>query len=128
MHGTDDTATRDAAQGGSQRAIRGETMALTKRQRQIYDFISQFVDAKGYSPSLEEIAAAFGLSSVATVHKHVKHLVDKGYLRKAWNRSRSVEPIPAEDSAPSIQLPILGSVAAGACVVRAGLSRLLAHR
>ncbi len=89
------------------------TMALTKRQRQIYDYISQFVEEQGYSPSLEEIAAAFGLSSVATVHKHVKHLVDKGYLRKAWNRSRSVEPVPAEETVESVHLPILGSVAAG---------------
>ena len=96
-------------------------MALTKRQRQIYDFISRFVEEEGYSPSLEEIAAAFGLSSVATVHKHVKHLVDKGYLRKAWNRSRSVEPVPAGDREggaregviEGLSLPILGTVAAG---------------
>jgi repressor LexA len=89
------------------------TLALTRRQRQVFDFISEFVEKEGYSPSLEEIAAAFDLSSVATVHKHVKHLVDKGYLRKAWNRSRSVEPVPAEESIPSLQLPILGTVAAG---------------
>ena len=98
-------------------------MALTKRQRQIYDFISQFVEEQGYSPSLEEIAAAFGLSSVATVHKHVKHLVDKGYLQKAWNRSRSVEPVPFGPDSPrpgasgegdgGWHLPILGTVAAG---------------
>ena len=89
------------------------TLALTKRQRQVLDYISNFVEEQGYSPSLEEIAAAFGLSSVATVHKHVKHLVEKGYLRKAWNRSRSVEPVPPEQTVESIQLPILGSVAAG---------------
>ena len=97
----------------------GVTMALTKRQRQIFDFISAFVEERGYSPSLEEIAAAFGLSSVATVHKHVKHLVDKGYLRKAWNRSRSVEPVPPTEAgsepgeAESVHVPILGTVAAG---------------
>jgi repressor LexA len=91
-------------------------MALTRRQRQIFDFVSGFVEEQGYSPSLEEIAAAFGLSSVATVHKHVKHLVDKGYLQKAWNRSRSVEPVPqqaVESVATSLHLPILGTVAAG---------------
>ena len=54
----------------------------------------------GYSPSLEEIGAHFGLSSVATVHKHVQHLVEKGYLRKAWNRSRSVEPVEEAERAP----------------------------
>ncbi len=116
--------------------VEGQTAALTKRQRQVFDFISGFVTDEGYSPSLEEIAKAFGLSSVATVHKHVKHLVDKGYLRKAWNRSRSVEPVPeqraeatvSESSAASgvsagrnaaievaeaVHLPILGTVAAG---------------
>lgn len=87
--------------------------ALTRRQREIFDYISGFVADQGYSPSLEEIAAAFGLSSVATVHKHVKHLVDKGYLRKAWNRSRSVEPVPEEEAPESVHLPILGTVAAG---------------
>ena len=68
-------------------------VALTRRQREIYDFVREFVDERGYSPSLEEIGARFGLSSVATVHKHVQHLVEKGYLRKALNRSRSVEPV-----------------------------------
>lgn len=87
--------------------------ALTRRQREIYDFIRGFVEEQGYSPSLEEIAGAFGLSSVATVHKHVKHLVEKGYLRKAWNRSRSVEPVPEEEPEASVHLPILGTVAAG---------------
>ena len=68
-------------------------MALTRRQREIYDFICEFVEANGYSPSLEEIGAHFELASVATVHKHIQHLVAKGFLKKAWNRSRSVEPV-----------------------------------
>lgn len=88
-------------------------MALTKRQREIYDFISEFVKEKGYSPSLEEIAGHFGLASVATVHKHIHHLVEKGMLRKAWNRSRSIEPVEEARSALS-ELPLLGTVAAGA--------------
>jgi repressor LexA len=88
-------------------------VALTRRQREIYDFIRGFVGREGYSPSLEEIGAHFQLSSVATVHKHVQHLVDKGFLRKAWNRSRSVEPVePPEAEVTS--LPLLGVVAAGA--------------
>jgi repressor LexA len=87
-------------------------VALTRRQREIYDFIRDFVKEHGYSPSLEEIGAGFGLSSVATVHKHVQHLVEKGYLRKAWNRSRSVEPVEEETSAV-VALPLLGTVAAG---------------
>ena len=107
---------RDARGAGKSTASSASSVALTRRQREIYDFISGFVVEQGYSPSLEEIAAAFGLSSVATVHKHVKHLVDKGYLRKAWNRSRSVEPVPPEpevESVDSLYLPILGTVAAG---------------
>ena len=87
-------------------------MALTRRQREIYDFIRDFVDAKGYSPSLEEIGEAFQLSSVATVHKHVQHLVEKGFLRKAWNRSRSVEPVEGAGSGVAA-LPLAGVVAAG---------------
>lgn len=95
-------------------------MALTRRQREIFDFISAFVEEQGYSPSLEEIADHFGLSSVATVHKHVQHLVEKGLLRKAWNRSRSVEPVPQSEREGSAEdaglttLPLVGTVAAGA--------------
>ena len=88
-------------------------MALTRRQREIYDYICRFVSDHGYSPSLEEIGAHFDLSSVATVHKHVQHLVDKRFLRKAWNRSRSVEPVAPPD-VRSVSLPLLGLVAAGA--------------
>lgn len=88
-------------------------MALTRRQREIYDFISDFVAENGYSPSLEEIGEAFGLSSVATVHKHVHHLVEKGFLKKAWNRSRSVEPVEGAGTGLSL-LPLVGVVAAGA--------------
>ena len=88
-------------------------MALTRRQREIYDFIREFVADSGYSPSLEEIGENFGLSSVATVHKHVQHLVEKGYLKKAWNRSRSVEPVEGAGTGLSV-LPLVGIVAAGA--------------
>jgi repressor LexA len=97
---------------------KGLPMALTRRQREIYDFIREFVAEKGYSPSLEEIAAGFGLSSVATVHKHVQHLVEKGMLRKAWNRSRSVEPVEPMTPAAGglVSLPLLGRVAAGALI------------
>jgi repressor LexA len=90
-------------------------VALTRRQREIYDFVCGFVRDRGYSPSLEEIGAHFGLSSVATVHKHVQHLVEKGMLRKAWNRSRSVEPVESGDGRGGalVTLPLLGAVAAG---------------
>jgi repressor LexA len=88
-------------------------MALTRRQREIYDFVCGFIAEQGYSPSLEEIGARFDLASVATVHKHVEQLVAKGWLRKAWNRSRSLEPTTVETET-TLTLPLLGVVAAGA--------------
>jgi repressor LexA len=88
-------------------------MALTRRQRQLYDFVRDFIAENGYSPSLEEIGEGLGLSSVATVHKHVAQLVAKGWLRKSWNRARSLEP--ADEEGPGeVLLPLLGVVAAGA--------------
>ncbi len=87
-------------------------MALTKRQREIFDFICDFVDENRYSPSLEEIGEHFGLTSVATVHKHVQNLVEKGLLRKTWNRSRSIEIVEAAPES-ACEIPLLGTVAAG---------------
>ena len=89
-------------------------MALTRRQREIYDFVCSFIEAHGYSPSLEEIGEHFGLASVATVHKHVGQLVAKGWLRKAWNRSRSLEPAGVAPASDVLSLPLLGVVSAGA--------------
>lgn len=88
-------------------------MHLTKRQKEILDFIREYLEREGYAPSLEEIGMRFGLSSVATVHKHVQNLVEKGLLRKAWNRSRSIEVIDPERSVAR-EVPLLGFVAAGA--------------
>ncbi|HTO68891.1 MAG TPA: transcriptional repressor LexA [Myxococcota bacterium] len=88
-------------------------MHLTKRQKEIFDFVCEYLDRSGYAPSLEEIGERFGLSSVATVHKHVQNLVDKGLLRKAWNRSRSIEVVREEPAASSQTIPLLGRVAAG---------------
>lgn len=88
-------------------------MALTRRQREVYDTIRSFISRHGYSPSLEELGAALGLSSVATVHRHVERLIEKGLLRKDPHRSRSVEPVEPE-APPSVVLPLLGVVAAGA--------------
>jgi repressor LexA len=87
-------------------------MHLTKRQKEIFDFVRAYIERDGYAPSLEEIGERFGLSSVATVHKHVQNLVEKGLLRKAWNRSRSIELVEAEPPG-TVEIPLLGSVAAG---------------
>jgi repressor LexA len=96
-------------------------MAITKRQRQVYDFIYGFVQKNGYSPSFEEIGDGLGLSSLATVHKHVTNLEKKGLLRRDYNRSRSIDVLPIRglfkrqpQKAPSeIALPLMGRIAAG---------------
>ena len=87
---------------------------LTKRQREILDYLNEFIEQRGYAPSLEEIGRRFGLSSLATVHKHLTNLQDKGFIRRAWNRSRSVELVPTRMGGRALDLPLLGYVAAGA--------------
>lgn len=88
-------------------------MYLTKRQRQILDFIKHFIEEKGYSPSLEEIGAAFGLTSPATIHKHILNLIEKGLLKRGWNRSRSIEVLEGKEPEPTRELPLMGFIAAG---------------
>lgn len=88
-------------------------MALTRRQRQVLDVVRDLIERNGYSPSLEEIGEQLGLSSVATVHKHVSHLVQKGYVRRAWNQNRSIELVDAGKGRGAIQLPLSGTIAAG---------------
>ncbi len=89
-------------------------LPLTKRQREILDYLNEFIQQHGYAPSLEEVGRRFGLSSLATVHKHLTNLQDKGFIKRAWNRSRSVEVIPTRTGGRAVELPLLGYVAAGA--------------
>jgi repressor LexA len=86
---------------------------LTKRQREILDYLNDFINQHGYAPSLEEIGRRFNLSSLATGHKHLTHLQEKGFIKRAWNRSRSVELIPTRVGQRAVELPLLGYVAAG---------------
>ena len=94
-------------------------MALTKRQRQVYDFIAEFIQANGYSPSFEEIGEALGLSSLATVHKHITNLEEKGFLRRDYNRSRSIDVLSPKGKGKTVitgaatSLPLMGRIAAG---------------
>ena len=88
-------------------------LPLTKRQREILDYLNEFIQQHGYAPSLEEIGRRFGLSSLATVHKHLTNLQEKGFIRRSWNRSRSVELLPSRSGGRAIELPMLGYVAAG---------------
>lgn len=88
-------------------------MPLTKRQKEILDYIEGFIDDRGYAPSFEEIAESFGYSSLATVHEHLSNLERKGYIRKSYNESRSIELVGRDTATPVLELPLLGSVAAG---------------
>lgn len=88
-------------------------MYLTRRQREIYEFLTKHIEAFGYAPSLEEICAHFGLSSPATAHKHLTRLEEKGLIHREWNRGRSIEIVPMQTELPGIELPLLGTVAAG---------------
>ncbi len=88
-------------------------LPLTKRQREILDYLNEFIQQHGYAPSLEEIGRRFSLSSLATVHKHLTNLQEKGFIRRAWNRSRSVELVPTRVGERAVELPLLGFVAAG---------------
>ena len=101
-------------------------MALTRRQKELYDFLLNFVDQHGYSPSFEEIAEGMGLSSLATVHKHITNLEQKGLLKRDYNRSRSIDLLKprglmktslavaaAATAQSNFTLPLLGRIAAG---------------
>jgi repressor LexA len=88
-------------------------MPLTKRQKEILDFLEGFLAENGYAPSFEEIAKHFGYTSLATVHEHLENLRGKGYIRKSYNASRSVELVPAGAKVSAVELPLLGQVAAG---------------
>ena len=97
-------------------------MALTKRQKQVLDFIAGFVDDNGYCPSYEEIAHGLELASLATVHKHISVLESKGYLKRGFNQSRSLELAPKylqeqrRTKPASLEVPLVGRIAAGAPV------------
>jgi repressor LexA len=89
-------------------------MSVTRRQKEVLDFISTFVQRNGYSPSFEEIARGLNLKSLATVHKHITNLQKKGMLQRAHNRSRSIDVLPPRSKTrQSERLPLMGRIAAG---------------
>jgi repressor LexA len=89
-------------------------MHLTRRQKEILDFVGRHLERKGYAPTIEEIGEHFGLTSLATVHKHLTNLQDKGFIKRAANRSRALELVPSGMAVRAVELPLLGRVAAGA--------------
>jgi len=88
-------------------------MSLTKRQREILNYLSSYAEENGYAPSFEEIAAQFNYNSLATVHEHLSNLERKGYIKRSYNESRAIEILPSEAFPRAIELPLLGTVAAG---------------
>ena len=86
-------------------------MHLTKRQREIYEYLKDHIRSRGYAPSIAEIGKQFHLSSPATVHKHLTHLEEKGLIRKQQNLSRAIEIIP--ESSNTLSYHVLGEIAAG---------------
>jgi len=88
-------------------------MILTRRQKEIWDYLDHYIATHGYAPTLEEIGQRFHLSSLATVHKHLTNLEKKGIIKREWNLSRAIELISQKKKAAAVELPLLGKVAAG---------------
>ena len=95
-------------------------MALTKRQKEVLNYLVTFMDKQGYAPSFEEIAHALRLTSLATVHKHLSTLEKKGFIRRGYNQSRAIEvmqlPRPVRTEILDrhvVELPLAGRIAAG---------------
>ena len=88
---------------------------LTKRQKEILDFLAGFTEEHGYAPSLQEIASRFRLSSASTVHKHLLNLEEKGFIHRQPGRSRAIIVTDSQSASPesTVALPLLGRIAAG---------------
>ena len=89
---------------------------LTERQKRILDFILDFQERQGISPTHREICDEFGYSSYGTVHKHLKLLTEKGYIKRAWNQKRGVQVVRqggGRSGKPEARVPFLGLIAAG---------------
>lgn len=91
-------------------------LIIYKKQKQILDFIRQFIQSNGSAPTLKQIAEAIGVSSLATVHEHLQALEEKGLLKRKHGKNRSMELTDADNnlSNESFSAPILGFIAAGA--------------
>jgi repressor LexA len=86
---------------------------LTRRQKQVLDFVQAHIGRHGYAPTLHEIGRHLRLSSVATVHKHLRQLEQKGAVKRLEHRSRALAVVPAPEVAAGARIPLLGTVAAG---------------
>ena len=87
-------------------------MPLTRRQRQILDYLQEYIEERGYSPSFEEIARHLNVASLNGVYKHLRALEERGFIRRLSNQARSIQIRNPEDHA-GLTLPVLGTIAAG---------------
>ncbi len=93
-------------------------VVLYNRQRQILDFVAQYIQSHGFSPTLQEIAKALGVSSLATVHEHLEAMEKKGVIKRFDGAVRGMEILDKNaaermSSASAVDLPVLGFIAAG---------------
>jgi repressor LexA len=88
-------------------------MHLTKRQREIFNFIREHIRGAGYAPSIAEIGKRFKLSSSATVHKHLTRLETKGLIDRQRHRSRAIALADVRGEAAPPRFALLGYIAAG---------------
>ena len=97
--------------------MRHKTDGLTKKQKEVLDFIKQFHAENKYPPSIRQICSAINLSSPATVHVHINHLVDKGYIKRSKEGNRALELLVDNEydtrSEEVVNVPLLGKVTAG---------------
>lgn len=97
-------------QVNAQNAIPNMHKTLTKRQKEVLDFVKKFVNKKGYPPTLEEVSKKLKVSAVSTVHQHIATLIEKGYLQKSGHYTRDID---VSDPEPMVKIPLLGIIAAG---------------
>ena len=90
-------------------------MYLTRRQKEVFDFITDYIRSHGYAPSIDEIRQHFRLGSLATVHKHLRFLQEKGAITKQPHQSRSIELVPSSEFnlGRVAEVPLVGRIAAG---------------
>ena len=88
-------------------------MELVKKEKQIYEYIKNQIDAAGYPPSVREICIAVGLSSPSTVHRYLTSLEEKGYIVKADSKKRAIRLSKQENGVDVLSVPVIGAVAAG---------------
>ena len=86
---------------------------MTRRQKEMLDYLREYIEGRGYAPTLEEIGRNFRLTSLATVHKHLQNLEQKGLIRRVPNHCRALEIVPPPVPARAVTVPLLGRVAAG---------------